>query len=111
MDPNLERILKIEVPIIVLLGQRSSTVRESLQLTPGVILEIPKRVEDELELLVNNKVIASGTAVKVGENFGLRLNSVGDVLERVQALGPQADNRPDANPDALAAEMLSAAKR
>lgn len=110
MDPSLDRILKLEVPIIVLLGQRSTTVRESLQLAPGVIIEIPKRVEDELELLVNNKVIASGIAVKVGENFGLHLNFVGDLQERVRALGPQPDESAGADFAAISG-MIAAEQR
>jgi hypothetical protein len=36
---------------------------------------------------VNNKVIGAGSAVKVGENFGVRVTNVGDVATRVQAMG------------------------
>lgn len=110
MDASLDRVLKLEVPIVVLIGQRRTTVAESLMLAPGVIIEIPKSVDDDLELLVNNKVVATGKAVKVGENFGIQLNYVGDLRERVRAMGePQepGDGAQDADIEALAAQLLA----
>ncbi len=110
MSAPLDRVLKLEVPIVVLIGQRKSTVAEALQLAPGMIIELPKNAEDELELLVNNKTIATGTAVKVGENFGIKLAFVGDLKQRVLAMGPDngsGDGTDETDLEALA-EMLLA---
>lgn len=85
--PDLSSILRLEVPVIVRLGQRSMTVNEVLSLVPGAIIEIPKSAEDELDLLVNNKQIGVGSAVKVVENFGIRISYIGDLKERIAALG------------------------
>lgn len=93
MDLRTERILQLDVPIIVRLGEKMIPLGEVLGLTPGTIIELPKPAEAELELLVNNKVIGTGAAVKVGENFGLRVSFIGDVFTRIEALGEpnQAD--------------------
>lgn len=85
--PDLSSILRLEVPVIVRLGQRSMTMNEVLSLVPGAIIEIPKSAEDELDLLVNNKQIGVGSAVKVVENFGIRISYIGDLKERIAALG------------------------
>jgi len=82
---DLRTILTLEVPVIVRLGERQSSMREVLALVPGAIIELDKRADHELELLVNNRVIGSGTAVKVGENFGLRVSRVGLAVERLDA--------------------------
>jgi hypothetical protein len=37
--------------------------------------------------MINNRTIAIGEAVKVGENFGLRIKQVGTIKELVTALG------------------------
>lgn len=63
------------------------TINEVLSLAPGAIIELPKGADEELEILVNNKAIGSGFAVKVGENFGLKVAFIGDVKKRIQALG------------------------
>ena len=104
MHPDLDRILRLEVPIIVRLGEKTLPGREVISMMPGTIIELPKSADSELELLVNNKVIGTGGAVKVGENFGLRINFIGDVQERIAALGhvaPAADAEPGDSADAL----------
>ena len=90
MPAELKAILKLEVPVIVEIGKREMTVGEVLSLAPGAIIELPKPAEDELELLVNNKTIGTGVAVKVGENFGIKIAFIGPLAERIKALGAQA---------------------
>ncbi len=75
------------MPVIVLLGSRSMRLGDVTALAAGAIIEIPKNAEDELELCVNNKVVGLGKAVKVGENFGIRITFIGDVRKRIEALG------------------------
>lgn len=87
MPSDVSSILSLEVPVIVLLGERTMKTSEVISLVPGSIIELPKNVEEELTLLVNNRGIGLGTAVKVGENFGLRLTFVGNLRERIAAMG------------------------
>jgi flagellar motor switch protein FliN/FliY len=90
MSSDLAGVLRLEVPVIVRLGERTLSVGEVLDLAPGAIIELPKNVEDELDLLVNNKQVGTGVAVKIGENFGLRITYLGDVRVRIAALGDGA---------------------
>jgi flagellar motor switch protein FliN/FliY len=83
----LQSILKLEVPLIVQIADRMMAVGDVMSLTPGAIIELPKNADSELEVLVNNKQVGIGKAVKVGENFGIRVTSVGDLVERIEALG------------------------
>jgi len=84
---NLAQILRLEVPIVVRLGERGMRVGDVVALVPGSIIEFAKNAEAELDLMVNNRVIGGGQAVKVGENFGLRLTHIGDLAQRVEAMG------------------------
>lgn len=90
MASDLTAALRLEVPLIVQLGERSLTVSEVVSLVPGAIIELSKSADDELDLLVNNKQIGTGSAVKVGENFGIRINYLGNIRERIAALGQPA---------------------
>ena len=87
MTADLNSILSLEVPLIVEVAQRRMALAEAVNLVHGAIIEFPQSSDGELRVLVNNKVVGSGTAVKVGENFGVRISSVGDVTSRVQAMG------------------------
>jgi|JRYH01.1.fsa_nt_gb flagellar motor switch protein FliN/FliY len=99
---------QLEVPIIVELGRRTMTVREVTGLLPGSILELPKNADEPLELLVNNRTIALGAAVKVGENFGIRLTVVGSEDQRAAAATAESAEMSDTDLEALAAQFLSA---
>ncbi len=91
MSTHLKSILRLEVPLIVQIASRKMSMRDVANLAPGAIIELPKLAEEELELLVSNRSIGSGRAVKVGENFGLRVSRLGDVKERINAMGGQDD--------------------
>jgi flagellar motor switch protein FliN/FliY len=87
---GLGRILQIRVPLMVVLARRKMPVREILSICIGSIIEFDKPSDEELELLVNNRSIAFGHAVKVGENFGLRVMRIHDVRSRIDALRSDA---------------------
>mgnify|MGYP000880159228 CR=1 FL=1 len=109
MVSDVRSILALEVPVIVVLGERQLKLSDVVSLMPGTIIELPKAAEEELTLLVNNKPVGMGTAVKVGENFGIQLTYLGDVKARIAAMGgkeagPSVDDQAAALADALLAE-------
>jgi len=73
--------------VIVKLAQRTLTTAEVMRLGPGAIIEFVKASDEPMELLINNKAIGVGEAVKVGENFGLKITQIGDVREVIRSMG------------------------
>lgn len=86
---DYQRLLAIEVPVIVQLGMRRLTVGEVMRLAVGAIVEFGKSAEEEMDLLVNNKAVGKGHAVKVGENFGIKITNIGSVKETIRKLGAE----------------------
>ena len=84
---ELHRILKLEVPVIVKLAQRKLLMSEVMRLGTGAIIEFSKSNDEPLELMINNKTVGLGEAVKVGENFGLRITQIGDLKQVIGAMG------------------------
>ena len=84
---ELQRLLALEVPVIVQLGRRRMTVSEVMRFSVGAIIEFSKAADEELELLANNKTIGKGQAVKVGENFGIKISTIGSIKETIRKLG------------------------
>ncbi len=84
---EVQRILRLHVPVIVKLAERKFTCSEVLRIQTGSILEFLKSSDEPLELMINNKTIAVGEAVKVGENFGLKIQQIGDVKSVIKSLG------------------------
>jgi len=84
---QLQRILRLEVPVIVKLAERRLMLSEVMRLGTGAIIEFFKSSDEPLELMINNKVIGVGETVKVGENFGLRITQIGDLKQIIQSMG------------------------
>jgi flagellar motor switch protein FliN/FliY len=89
----VERVLNIEVPIIVVLAERPMRFRDVLSLTAGSILEFEKPAEADLVLMINNKCIGTGKAVKVGENFGLTIRAIESPQTRIAAMAGGVEGR------------------
>ena len=49
-------------------------------------MEFDRGVNEELDLMVNNRKIGTGQAVKIGEHFGLRVAFIGDAKQRIASL-------------------------
>ncbi len=86
MATDFKTILNLTVPVIVQIGHRKLPLSEILALGPGAILELAKPADDDLDLRVNNKTIGKGAAVKVGENFGIRINHIRSARDRAQVM-------------------------
>ncbi len=83
---EIERILSLTVPVAVKLAQREIPLEAILKITVGTILEFDISADTELALTIGASTIGSGQAVKVGENFGLRVSRIQSVEDRIAAL-------------------------
>lgn len=107
MASTLDQIMKLDVPIIVRLAERLLPLGEVVRLVPGAIIELGKTSDGELDLLVNNRAIGSGTAVKVGENFGIRMTFLGDPKYRKVTAESTTEEISAADAARLADELLA----
>ncbi len=87
LSPEIRRILRVSVPVIVKLADKRLPLGEIIDVSPGSIIEFAKSAEQPLELLVNNQSIGRGIAVKVGEKFGLRIDQILPREETIRSLG------------------------
>ena len=87
LSEEARRILRLKVPVIVKLAEKMLPLGDIIDLTPGSIVEFSRSADQSLELLVNDKVIGHGMAVKVGEKFGLRIDEILSVEETIRSLG------------------------
>ena len=110
MPTPKQSILRMEVPFIVRLASRQMSLAELQTLVPGAIIELPKQADEDLDVLINNRPVGTGTAVKVGENFGVRITAIGSKIDRAAATVKSLNETPaeeDVDAEALAAAMLS----
>ncbi|MGE0480146.1 MAG: FliM/FliN family flagellar motor switch protein [Phycisphaerae bacterium] len=84
---DADRILKIRVPVIAQLAERTMPIADIRRMSSGSVIKFATSADGDLELCINNHAIAQGIAVRVGERFGLRITRVGTPEERIRSLG------------------------
>jgi len=86
----LEILLDIELPVTLRFGRKQMNLEDVLRLDTGSIVEFDRAVEDPVEVLVNDRVVARGEAVTVHGNYGVRILEIASPRE---GMDPTADLR------------------
>ena len=84
---DVGRILGLRVPVTAILAERDMTIEAILNIAAGSIIEFDVSFDSDLILQVADRPTGAGQAVKIGENFGLRVSRIGSVHDRIDALG------------------------
>jgi len=83
---NLDMVLDIRLVATARLGRIEMPIAEILELGPGSIVEVGHLVDEPVDLLINDKLIARGDVVVVDEKFGLRITEIISPRERIESL-------------------------
>jgi flagellar motor switch protein FliN len=75
-ESNLGLVMDVELKVLLRFGQRQLTLREVLDLKSGSVVELDRRVDEPVELLLDGRVIARGEAAIVDGNYGLRVTEI-----------------------------------
>ena len=84
---RLNRILSMRMPVIVKIAEKATILSSILKLNLGSVINFDKDAYQLVDLMVNNSTIGLGQAVKIGENFGLKITQIGPVEETIKSLG------------------------
>lgn len=69
----IDLLMGVEVPVSVSLGRTRMRMKDLLRLNQGSVVELDEYVGDEVEILVNKRVLAHGEVVAVDGNYGVRI--------------------------------------
>jgi flagellar motor switch protein FliN/FliY len=83
---TLDLLMEVELPVAVSFGRAELPLKDVLKLTTGSIVELNRTVDEPVELIVNNCVIARGEVVVVDGNYGVRIRHIISPQERLRTL-------------------------
>lgn len=84
---HLDMLLDIQLPVTVSLGKADIPLRRLLQLQPGSILSLEKRIGEPVDLIVQGVPFATGDIVVVEDCYGVRIR---EILNTAAAAGLNA---------------------
>ncbi len=73
---SFERVIDVPLGVTLRFGQRQLSVRELLELNMGSLLELDRQVDEPVDLMLGDRLIARGEVVIVDGNYGMRVTEV-----------------------------------
>lgn len=73
---TLDLLMDVELAMTLRFGARTLLLREVLDLSPGAVVELDRKVQEPVELLLDGRLIARGEVVVIEGNYGLRVTEV-----------------------------------
>lgn len=83
---NIERLLDVELEVVVRFGVTNMPLREVVQMGTGSMLELNRVIDAPVEILVNGRPLARGDVVVIDGYYGVRITQIGTPNERAASL-------------------------
>ncbi len=72
----LDMLKDVQLAMTMRFGTRSLLLREVLDLSPGAVVELDRKIQEPVELLLDGRLVARGEVVVIDGNYGLRVTDV-----------------------------------
>ena len=84
---TLDVLLDVELPVSVSFGRTIMPLQDVLKLAAGSVIELDRTVNDPVELVINNCVVALGQVVVVEGNYGIKIEKIASRETRLRTSG------------------------
>jgi flagellar motor switch protein FliN/FliY len=72
----LDRLLDVQLAMTLRFGAKRLLLREVLDLSPGAVVELDRKVQEPVDLLLDGRLVARGEVVVIDGSYGLRVTDV-----------------------------------
>jgi flagellar motor switch protein FliN/FliY len=79
---TLDLLLDVQLAMTLRFGAKTLLLCEVLDLSPGTVVELDRKVQEPAELLLDGRLIARGEVVVIEGNYGLRVTEVSPIGQR-----------------------------
>jgi flagellar motor switch protein FliN/FliY len=85
-ERNIDLLMDVDLEVALRFGAREMPLREILELNTGAVVELDRKIQEPVELLLSGKVVARGEVVVMDGNYALRVTEIITPMERVASL-------------------------
>ena len=83
---SLDLLMDVNITLRVELGRTRKTIAEILKLSPGMLVELDRSSSDDVDIFVNDKLLASGEVTVVDGHFAIKVTKILDKAERIRSM-------------------------
>lgn len=73
---TLDLLMDVQLAMTLRFGSTRLLLREILDLNPGSVIELDRKIQEPVDLLLDGKMVARGEVVVIEGNYGLRVTEV-----------------------------------
>ena len=73
---NLNLIMSVPLQVTVEIGRTTKKIKDILDLSTGMVVELDKQAGSQVDVFVNGQVIAKGDVVVVDDLYGVRITEI-----------------------------------
>jgi flagellar motor switch protein FliN/FliY len=73
---DLSAVHDIAVKVSVVLGTADLPVRQLLRLGRGAVIELNRKIGEDVEIYVNDRLVARGEVVSLGDRLGVTMTEI-----------------------------------
>ena len=85
---NLALLMDVQLPVAIRFGETEMILEEIVKLGVGSVIELNSGIDQPVELVVNNRILARGEIVTVDGFYGIRITEITSAGERFKSLNP-----------------------
>jgi flagellar motor switch protein FliN len=83
---NLALLMDVQLPVSIRFGETEMVLEEIVKLGVGSVIELNTGIDQPVELVVNNRILARGEIVTVDGFYGIRITEITSAGERFKSL-------------------------
>jgi flagellar motor switch protein FliN len=76
---RLDTLLDMMLPVTIEFGRTSMSIQDVLGLGPGSVIQLDRMVGEPIDIYINERRLAEGEVVVIGDAFGIRVTRVLDL--------------------------------
>ena len=85
-NSNLAILMDVQLPVAIRFGETEMVLEEVVKLGVGSVIELNSGIDQPVELVVNNRILARGEVVTVDGFYGIRITEITSAGERFKSL-------------------------
>jgi len=83
---NLAVLMDVQLPVSIRFGETEMVLEEVVTLGVGSVIELNSGIDQPVELVVKNRVLARGDVVTIAGFYGIRITEITSAGERFKSL-------------------------
>ena len=83
---TMELLMDVDLPVSISFGKAKLPLKDVLKLTTGSIVELNRGINEPVEILVNERLVARGEIVVVDGNYAVRIQEIATRQDRLRSI-------------------------